>query len=72
MNRLIGFIKLASERVGYGKIVAGALIVSSLTTGVYFKFFSSTVDHPIEQVAEEFLDEYGIEIDFSEDKKHKG
>ena len=54
-------------------IIAGALAaavtVAALATGLYFQFFTKSVDHPIEQVAEQVLAQEGIDIDFSKDKK---
>lgn len=51
--------------------VAIAIIVACFAIGGYFMFFSSDIDSPVEQIAEEVLHEEGVNIDFSEAKKAK-
>lgn len=50
-------------------LVLVALILAAMCAGLYFRFFTSTVDSHLEQIAEEILDDYGIKVDFSEKKK---
>jgi len=57
---------------GYVKVAAAVLIASSFGIGIYFKFFSHSIDSPAEQVAEIILVAYGVDVDFSEDKKSSG
>ena len=53
-------------------IVTFMLLVAALGVGTYFQTHpkhEDTIDHPFEQFAESVLDSYGIDVDFSSDKK---
>lgn len=45
------------------------IIVACMSVGGYFYFKSQAIDHPVEQIAEEVLDGYGLDLDFSKQKK---
>ncbi len=51
-------------------IISFVLIAAASSVGLYFQFFSKSIDSPIEQAAEQLLKENGIDIDFSESKKN--
>lgn len=54
------------------KLIIYLLMISAATAiGLYFQFFSNSIDSPVEQAAEEVLKANGIDIDFSESKKHQ-
>jgi hypothetical protein len=65
----LNLIKAVAERAGFGTIAAIVFVSSSLAAGAYFKLFTKEVDHPVEQAAEQVLESYGVDIDFSADKK---
>lgn len=72
MNLLNRWILFMAKEKGFATIVALALIVGAFGIGIYFEKFTKEIDHPVEQAAEEILEDYGIDIDFSEEKKsHK-
>lgn len=50
-------------------IISAVLIAAATGVGLYFQYFSKSIDSPIEQVAEEILKDNGIDVDFSESKK---
>lgn len=50
-------------------IVLVLVLLGAFGLGLYFAHFTHFIDHPIEQIAEDVLDDYGIDVDFSEDKK---
>lgn len=53
------------------QIIAIAIIVGCMSVGLYFEFFSDKVDSVPEQLAEKVLEQHGIDVDFSADKKKK-
>ena len=53
------------------KATCDSLEYVAFSVGIYFKFFSSTVDSVAEQAVESVLGANGIDIDFSEDKKKR-
>lgn len=54
---------------GSAVIVALAVILGAAAVGFAFQYLTKQIDHPVEQAAEEVLQDYGIDVDFSEDKK---
>lgn len=56
---------------GMATIIALVAIVGAFGVGIYFEHFRHDIDHPVEQAAEEVLDDFGIDIDFSKEKKEK-
>lgn len=71
MRLLTRWILFMAKEKGFATILALALIAGAFGIGIYFEKFTNHVDHPVEQAAEDILDDYGIDIDFSEDKKKK-
>lgn len=57
------------KQKGIATIIALVAIVGAFGVGLYFEHFRHDIDNPVEQVAEEVLDDFGIDIDFSKDKK---
>ena len=64
---LLGVISRSSK----ASIWTAILLAVAFSVGIYFKFFSSTVDSVAEQAVESVLGANGIDIDFSEDKKKR-
>lgn len=62
---------IIKKQAGLATIIALVAIVASFGVGIYFEHFRNDIDHPAEQIAEDVLDDYGIDIDFSEDKKEQ-
>lgn len=60
-----------ANQKGMATIIALVAIVASFGIGIYFEHFRHDIDHPVEQVAENVLENYGVDIDFSKDKKEK-
>jgi len=60
------------KKGGHAKASSFCILALCLCAGIYFKFFSKTIDSPVEQVAESVLESYGIDVDFSEDRKGSG
>ncbi len=58
-----------NKQKGMATLLAFGLIAAAFGVGIFFEKFTDKIDHPAEQVAEEVLEEYGIDVDFSEDKK---
>ncbi len=50
-------------------LLAGIIIFVCLGVGGYYQFFTNEIDAPAEQIAEEMLEKYNIDEDFSADKK---
>lgn len=59
------------KQKGMATIIALVAIVGAFGVGMYYQYFTKQIDSPVEQAAEEVLDDYGIDIDFSEDKKEE-
>lgn len=59
-----GFIDIAV-------VLAGGLVMLAVGVGLWFQHKTDQVDSPLEQVAEGLLEQHGIEVDFSADKKAK-
>ena len=53
------------------QIIAIAIIIGLVSVGLYFQFFSPKIDSVPEQVVEKALEQYGIDVDFSADKKKR-
>lgn len=71
MDLLIkGVLKMVRQK-GMATLLAIGLIVGAFAVGSWFQHFTEHVDHPVEQVAEDVLDGYGLDHDFSKDKKEK-
>lgn len=69
MSFIKGVIKELFSTGGYAKAIVTAVAAFALCVGMYYKFASQVIDSPMEQVAEGVLYNYGVDIDFSEDKK---
>lgn len=54
---------------GIATLAAIAIILGAFGVGAVFEHFVEAKDHPVEQAAEDVLDDYGIDYDFSKDKK---
>lgn len=54
---------------GIADIIVLCVIAGCLIVGGAFMFFSDRIDHPIEQMAEDILEQNGFDVDFSADKK---
>ncbi len=57
------------KQMGFATLVTLGMIVVSFGVGVYYQYCTNIIDSPAEQAAEEILEDYGIDIDFSKDKK---
>lgn len=57
------------KQKGMATIIALVAIIGAFSVGLYFEHFTHHVDHPVEQAAEDILDDYGVDVDFSKDKK---
>ena len=57
------------KQQGIATVVVLSAIAISFGVGIVFQHFTRTIDHPAEQLAEQILDDYGYEIDFSKAKK---
>lgn len=53
------------------EFVTFLIIAACFAVGAYYQAFSDKIDAPAEQVAEQVLQKYNIETDFSKDKKEK-
>jgi hypothetical protein len=52
------------------RLIISAIVIGAATgVGLYYQFFSKTIDSPVEQVAEQVLRDNGIDVDFSASKK---
>lgn len=72
MDLLTRIIKMViAKQKGMATIIALVAIVASFGVGLYFEHFRHDIDHPVEQAAEEVLDDFGVDIDFSKDKKEE-
>ena len=60
-----------AKQKGMATIIALIVIVASFGVGIYYEHFTKQIDSPAEQVAEDVLDDFGVDIDFSKDKKEK-
>lgn len=67
--KILNFIKLLAAKRGLKHILALILIVLCFTVGILYEKISSKIDSPIEQIAEDVLEDYGFHVDFSEGKK---
>lgn len=56
------------KQSGFATISAIVIVVVSFAVGAVFEHFVEEKNHPVEQAAENVLDDYGIEKDFSENK----
>jgi hypothetical protein len=71
MDILRILLMILRKQKGMATVIALVAIVGAFGVGLYFEHFRHDIDNPIEQAAEDVLDDYGIDIDFSKDKKEK-
>lgn len=69
MDVLIKEIISMMKQKGLATLLALVLVAGAFGVGMWFKHFTSHVDHPVEQAAEDVLDDFGVDVDFSKDKK---
>lgn len=69
MDILSLIIKKAKQLSDNTWVMILITVAASILIGLFFKYATHYVDHPIEQLAEGYLDDYGIHYDFSESKK---
>lgn len=60
---------MLSNQRGIATIVLISIIAGAFLVGTAVEHFSHEIDSPLEQAAESILEDYGIEHDFSKDKK---
>ena len=60
---------MVSKQKGVATIVVAFLCAGAFGIGLFFKHFTKKIDSPTEQAAEAVLDKFGVDIDFSADKK---
>ena len=64
-------VRKMKKQKGVATVIAVGLIAIAFGVGIWFKSFSDVIDHPVEQMAEDILEDAGIDVDFSEDKKNQ-
>lgn len=69
MESIMELWAMLKQQKGMATLLAVGLIVAAFGVGLFFKHATDHLDHPIEQAAENILEDAGIDIDFSEDKK---
>lgn len=52
-------------------IITIVVVMVAMAVGLYYEYFSTTVDGPVEQFAERVLKDNGIDVDFSKNKKNR-
>lgn len=70
MDLLKRLIDMYKKQQGVATLIAIAAVAVSFGLGMWFKHYSTTIDHPAEEFAEDIINDYlGTDVDFSKAKK---
>ena len=71
MDILIRILKMMIKQRGMATIALISIIVGAFLVGTVIEHYSQEIDSPLEEVAEDILEDFGIDHDFSKDKKEQ-
>jgi hypothetical protein len=71
MNGLKKGLKKLFKQSPWPLFISAFIVSICLAVGTYISSCTDAIDHPLEQVAEQVLKSYGLDVDFSQNKRIK-